>query len=68
MNKRKLLRQQLQLLAEQSKFATDTELHQMSAAMCEIYDRLSPANLLLHTTLLVVMLFDLLVHLVILIR
>lgn len=68
MNKRELLRQQLQLLAEQSKFATDTELCRISAAMCEVYDRLQPGAFVSRGPLLLFVLIDLLVHLIILIH
>ena len=37
---KELLRQQLELLAEHSEGATEQELPNLSAAMCEIYDRL----------------------------
>lgn len=36
----KLLRKQMELLAEQSKGATDSELARLSTAMCEVYREL----------------------------
>lgn len=45
MNKEKeLLRKQLELLAEQSKGATDRELSELSVAMCEVYKELQRNN------------------------
>lgn len=38
--KKELLRKQLELLAEQSKSATDNELARLSVAMCEVYREL----------------------------
>lgn len=38
---RNLLRKQMELLAEQSKSATDSELARLSTAMCDVYDRLN---------------------------
>lgn len=37
---KELLRKQMELLAEQSKGATDRELAELSSAISEIYDRL----------------------------
>lgn len=41
---KELLRKQLELLAEQSKGATDRELSELSVAMCEVYKELQRNN------------------------
>lgn len=41
---KELLRKQLELLAEQSKGATDRELSELSIAMCEVYKELKRNN------------------------
>lgn len=43
-HEKELLRQQFELLAEQSKSATDSELPELSAAMCEILRLLASAR------------------------
>ena len=59
---KKLLRQQLELLAEQSKGATDSELARLSAAMCEVYKTLFSECL--HKCLVGALLFAICLYLV----
>ena len=66
-NPKKILRQQLELLAEHSEGATEQELPNLSAAMCEIYDRLIQKGVgrsLFRSAIILVTLANLLVSMV----
>lgn len=70
-NPKKILRQQLELLAEHSEGATEQELPNLSAAMCEIYDRLIQEGVgrsLFRSAIILVTLANLLVSILILIQ
>lgn len=70
-NPKKILRQQLELLAEHSEGATEQELPNLSAAMCEIYDRLIQEGVgrsLFRSAIILVPLANLLVSILILIQ
>lgn len=67
LKERKLLRQQLEQLAEQSKLAHVCELPSISSAMCEVYRELRRTTILLCTFYSVVGL-ELLIYFVILIK
>lgn len=70
-NPKKILRQQLELLAEYSKGATEQELPNLSAAMCEVYDRLKkagPGGSLFRGIVILLALANLLVSILILIQ
>ncbi len=65
---KELLRQQLELLAEHSEGATEQELPNLSAAMCEIYDRLIQEGVgrsLFRSAIILVTLSNLLVSMVV---
>lgn len=65
---RKLLRRQLELLAEQSGGAMESELAEMSIAMCRVYSELSRPTLRICLALLFAVCLDLLVSILILIQ
>ena len=65
--KRKLLRKQLERLAEQSKFAVDRELVDLSIAMCEVHKELRKSALAIFSHYLIVG-FELIVYALILIQ
>ena len=67
LRKRKLLRKQMELLAEQSKSAVDEELANLSTAMCEIYRELN-RSIHARLTLFSVVGLELLVGIVILVE
>lgn len=67
-NKRELLHKQLELLAEQSKSATDTELAELSAAMCRIYEKLELPVLPLSFAILLFTCFNSLISILILVE
>lgn len=64
---KELLRKQLQLLAEQSKGATDRELAELSIAMCKAYKELNHYALT-RIPLFFVMGLDLLISIIVLIE
>ncbi len=64
---RKILRQQLELLAEQSKSAIDDELVRLSSAMCGIHRELVRGRLT-GVTLFFVVSLNLLVSIIVLIK
>lgn len=59
---RKLLRRQLELLAEQSEGALPEELTDLSAAMCKVYKSLVTERSILFVALSAVQSFDLTVY------
>lgn len=65
---RKLLRRQLELLAEQSEDAMESELAELSAAMCRIYSELYRPVLNSCLVLFFAVCLDLLVSILILIQ
>ena len=69
---KELLRKQVELLAEQSKSATDSELARLSTAMCEVYKQLETDSLhrrvLLGIALFSVVGLDLLISIIVLIE
>ena len=64
---KELLRKQLQLLAEQSRGATDMELVELSIAMCKVYKELNH-HALTSIPLFFVMGLDLLISIIVLIE
>ena len=65
---RKLLRKQIELLAEQSNGATDRELAELSAAMCDVYDKLERPALALRIALSLFVISDFIVGILILVK
>lgn len=65
---KELLRKQLELLAEQSKSATDRELAELSVAMRDIYQNLLEPSLSFRGVLFLAVGLDLLVSILILIQ
>ena len=63
-----LLRKQIELLAEQSKEATEEVLARLSSAMVDVYDRLERHNLAFCGTFLFLVFFDLVVSMLILVK
>ena len=65
---RKLLRKQMELLAEQSNGATGRELAELSVAMCDIYDKLVDPALAFSIALLLFVLSNFIVSILILVK
>lgn len=65
---KELLRKQLELLAEQSKEATEEEIARLSSAMVDVYDRLVRSDLAFRCTLLFLVFFDLVASILILVK
>lgn len=59
---KELLRKQMELLAEQSRDATDREIGDLSVAMCKVHSELVKDSLRLPITLFLVLGFDLAVR------